>query len=72
MISVRVHPVQVYLIAPAMACWGLERLVQTAHPRIELSVAVEPAPVAPLTLYSSCSPAEGSVPSAVTSTAVSA
>ena len=37
MISVRVHPVQVYLIAPAMACWGLERLVQTAQPRMELA-----------------------------------
>jgi DNA-binding NarL/FixJ family response regulator len=35
--SVRVHPVQVYLIAPAMACWGLERLVQTAQPRMELA-----------------------------------
>ena len=37
MLSVRVHPVQVYLIAPAMACWGLERLVQTAQPRMELA-----------------------------------
>ena len=37
MLSVRVHPVQVYLIAPAMARWGLERLVQTAQPRMELA-----------------------------------
>jgi two-component system, NarL family, nitrate/nitrite response regulator NarL len=35
--SVLVRPVQVYLIAPPMACWGLERLVQTAHPRLELA-----------------------------------
>jgi len=35
--SVRVQPVQVYLVAPPMVCWGLERLVQTAHPRIELA-----------------------------------
>ena len=37
MLSVRVQPVQVYLVAPPMVCWGLERLVQTAHPRIELA-----------------------------------
>jgi two-component system, NarL family, nitrate/nitrite response regulator NarL len=37
MLSVRVAPVQVYLIAPPVACWGLERLVQTAHPRLELA-----------------------------------
>src|SRR5689334_5243878 len=35
--SVRVRPVQVFLIAPPMVCWGLERLVQTAHPRMELT-----------------------------------
>src|SRR5215207_5257661 len=34
--SVRIRPVQVYLIAPPMVSWGLERLVQTAHPRLEL------------------------------------
>jgi len=39
MMSVRVAPVQVYLIAPPVACWGLERLVQTAHPRLELAGA---------------------------------
>jgi two-component system, NarL family, nitrate/nitrite response regulator NarL len=37
MLSVRVAPVQVYVIAPPVACWGLERLVQTAHPRLELA-----------------------------------
>lgn len=35
--SVRVRPVQVFVIAPPMVCWGLERLVQTAHPRLELT-----------------------------------
>lgn len=35
--SVRVRPVQVFLVAPPMVCWGLERLVQTAHPRLELT-----------------------------------
>jgi two-component system, NarL family, nitrate/nitrite response regulator NarL len=35
--SVRVPPVQVYLVAPPMVCWGLERLLQTAHPHIELA-----------------------------------
>jgi two-component system, NarL family, nitrate/nitrite response regulator NarL len=35
--SVHIHPVQVYLVAPPMVCWGLERLLQTAHPRIELA-----------------------------------
>lgn len=34
--SVRVKPVQVFLVAPPMVSWGLERLVQTAHPRLEL------------------------------------
>jgi two-component system nitrate/nitrite response regulator NarL len=37
MLSALVRPVQVYVIAPAMACWGLERLVQTARPRMELA-----------------------------------
>jgi two-component system nitrate/nitrite response regulator NarL len=35
--NVRVRAVQVYLVAPPMVCWGLERLVQTAHPRLELT-----------------------------------
>lgn len=34
--SVRIRPIQVYLIAPPMVCWGLERLIQTAHPQLEL------------------------------------
>jgi two-component system nitrate/nitrite response regulator NarL len=34
--TIRVRPIQVFLIAPPMECWGLERLVQTAHPRLEL------------------------------------
>lgn len=35
--SVRVSTVQVFVVAPPMVCWGLERLVQTAHPRFELT-----------------------------------
>jgi len=31
------RPAQVYVVAPAIPCWGLERLVQTAHPRMELA-----------------------------------
>lgn len=34
--TIRVRPIQVFLIAPPMECWGLERLVQTAHPHLEL------------------------------------
>lgn len=37
MSGVRSRPVQVFVVAPAMVCWGLERLVQSAHPRIELA-----------------------------------
>ncbi len=33
------RPIQVFVVAPAMLCWGLERMVQTAHPRMELSGA---------------------------------
>lgn len=29
--------IKVFVVAPAMLCWGLERLVQSAHPRFELS-----------------------------------
>jgi two-component system, NarL family, nitrate/nitrite response regulator NarL len=36
MLSVGIRPMQVFLLAPQMVCWGLERLVQTAHPRMEL------------------------------------
>ncbi|MDB5880793.1 MAG: LuxR family two component transcriptional regulator [Ramlibacter sp.] len=34
---VGIRAVRVYLVAPPMDSWGLERLVQTAHPRLELS-----------------------------------
>lgn len=44
--SVRVRPVQVFLIAPPMVSWGLERLVQTAHPRLELTGNVDCAEAA--------------------------
>jgi len=37
MYSSQTHAVRVYVIAPSMICWGLERLVQTAHPRMELA-----------------------------------
>jgi DNA-binding NarL/FixJ family response regulator len=30
-------PILVYVIAPPMVSWGLERLVQSAHPRMELA-----------------------------------
>jgi DNA-binding NarL/FixJ family response regulator len=29
--------IQVVIVAPAMVCWGLEKLVQSAHPRYELA-----------------------------------
>jgi two-component system nitrate/nitrite response regulator NarL len=35
--SFRMHPIQVFLIAPPMVCWGLERLVQSGHPGMELA-----------------------------------
>lgn len=31
------RPTQVFVVAPAMLCWGLERLVETARPQIELA-----------------------------------
>src|SRR5437899_1945820 len=34
--GIRISTVQVYLIAPPMMSWGLERLVYTEHPRMEL------------------------------------
>lgn len=37
--SVPEVPILVYLIAPPMVCWGLERLVQSARPRLELAGA---------------------------------
>lgn len=30
------RPIQVHLVAQPMVCWGLERLVQSAHPRLEV------------------------------------
>lgn len=30
------RPIQVHLVAQPLVCWGLERLVQTAHPRLEV------------------------------------
>jgi len=35
--SVGARPIRVFVVAPAMLCWGLERLVQTASPHIELT-----------------------------------
>jgi DNA-binding NarL/FixJ family response regulator len=34
---VRVDRVVVFLVAPPMVCWGLERLVQSAQPKLELA-----------------------------------
>jgi two-component system, NarL family, nitrate/nitrite response regulator NarL len=31
------RPIQVHLVAQPLVCWGLERLVQSAHPRFELA-----------------------------------
>jgi DNA-binding NarL/FixJ family response regulator len=31
------RPIQVHLVAPPLVGWGLERLVQTAHPRLEVA-----------------------------------
>jgi two-component system, NarL family, nitrate/nitrite response regulator NarL len=33
---VGIRAVRVYVVAAPMDCWGLERLVQTGHPRLEL------------------------------------
>lgn len=44
--TIALHPVSVFVIAPPMMSWGLERLVQSAHPRLELAgtaAAVAPA-----------------------------
>lgn len=32
-----IRPIQVHLVAQPLVCWGLERLVQTAHPRLEVA-----------------------------------
>lgn len=34
--SVRIQAVRVFIVAPQIVCWGLERLVQSAHPALEL------------------------------------
>jgi two-component system, NarL family, nitrate/nitrite response regulator NarL len=43
------RPIQVHLVAQPLVCWGLERLVQTAHPRLEVvSTAASTAESLPL------------------------
>ncbi|MGZ5181069.1 MAG: response regulator transcription factor [Ramlibacter sp.] len=37
MINIGVHAIQVMVIAPAMLAWGLERLLQSAHPQFEVT-----------------------------------
>ncbi|MCM2252179.1 MAG: response regulator transcription factor, partial [Ramlibacter sp.] len=37
LLTVAPKPILIYVIAPPMECWGLERLVQSAHPRLELA-----------------------------------
>jgi DNA-binding NarL/FixJ family response regulator len=44
--GVRVDPVRVFVVAPAMVSWGLERLVQSAHPRYEFAGSASNAPAA--------------------------
>lgn len=44
--SLRVDPVRVFILAPAMVSWGLERLVQSAHPRFEFAGSASNAPAA--------------------------
>jgi DNA-binding NarL/FixJ family response regulator len=34
--GVRIQAVRVFIVAPQIVCWGLERLVQSAHPSLEL------------------------------------
>jgi DNA-binding NarL/FixJ family response regulator len=43
MSAIRLTAVRVYVIAPAMVSWGLERLLQTGHPFIELLGAAHDA-----------------------------
>ena len=54
----RANPIQVHLVAPALMCWGLERLVQSAHPRLELAGAAS-------TLAESLQMMQGSPPDVV-------
>ena len=44
--GIRIKPARVLLVAPAIVCWGLERLVEGAHPRLELAGACTNAPAA--------------------------
>lgn len=44
--GIHLDPVRVFLVAPAMVSWGLERLVQSAHPRFEFSGSASNAPSA--------------------------
>ena len=37
MYGIGTPPVRVFVVAPPMLAWGLERLVQSAHPRFELA-----------------------------------
>lgn len=39
-------PVRVFVVAPPMLAWGLERLVQSGHPRLELAGAAAVAALA--------------------------
>jgi two-component system nitrate/nitrite response regulator NarL len=34
--GIRIEAVRVFIVAPQIVCWGLERLVQSAHPSLEL------------------------------------
>lgn len=34
--DVRIQAIRVFVVAPPIVCWGLERLVQSAHPCLEL------------------------------------
>jgi len=43
MTAIRSNAVRVYVIAPAMVSWGLERLLQTGHPAIEVMGAARDA-----------------------------
>jgi DNA-binding NarL/FixJ family response regulator len=44
--GIRIEPVRVFVVAPAMVSWGLERLVQSVHPRFELAGSATNAPAA--------------------------
>ncbi|MEJ6022090.1 response regulator transcription factor [Ramlibacter sp. PS4R-6] len=43
---IRMSAARVYVIAPAMTSWGLERLLQSGHPHIEMTGAARTAGVA--------------------------